>query len=87
MRTTILSDPGALLHVIEVYSMSAMQPAPGAGGAAGGGPLDFLRTNPQFIALRQIVQSNPMILQPMLQVTGTFVFLQVRDVMCLDPYV
>ena len=44
-----------------------MQPATEAGGAAGGGPLDFLRTNPQFIALRQIVQSNPMILQPMLQ--------------------
>ena len=48
--------------------MLAVQPAPGAGGASGGGPLDFLRTNPQFIALRQIVQSNPMILQPMLQV-------------------
>ena len=47
--------------------MCPAQPAAGA-GAAGGGPLDFLRTNPQFIALRQIVQSNPMILQPMLQV-------------------
>ena len=47
--------------------MCLAQPAAGA-GAAGGGPLDFLRTNPQFIALRQIVQSNPMILQPMLQV-------------------
>ena len=46
--------------------MCLAQPAAGA-GAAGGGPLDFLRTNPQFIALRQIVQSNPMILQPMLQ--------------------
>ncbi len=47
-----------------------MQQAPaGAGGTGGaGGPLDFLRSNPQFIALRQIVQSNPMILQPMLQV-------------------
>ena len=37
-----------------------------AGG--GQGPLDFLRSNPQFQGLRQIVQSNPQILQPMLQV-------------------
>ena len=46
------------------------QQAPAGAGGAGGaaGPLDFLRSNPQFIALRQIVQSNPMILQPMLQV-------------------
>jgi UV excision repair protein RAD23 len=44
-----------------------LQAAQGMGGA-GGGPLDFLRTNPQFIALRQIVQQNPMILQPMLAV-------------------
>ena len=54
-----------------------MRQAPGgAGGTAGaGGPLDFLRSNPQFIALRQIVQSNPMILQPMLQVKGQGAFL------------
>ena len=60
-----------------------MQPAPGVGGAAGGGPLDFLRTNPQFIALRQIVQSNPMILQPMLQVGGTFI--GKSDLTCPEP--
>jgi hypothetical protein len=36
--------------------------------AAGGGSLDFLRNNTQFQALRQIVQANPQILQPMLQV-------------------
>lgn len=39
-----------------------------AGGAPGGDNLDFLRSNPQFQALRQIVQANPQILQPMLQV-------------------
>ncbi|KAL0020490.1 hypothetical protein WJX77_010539 [Trebouxia sp. C0004] len=47
----------------------------GAGGAegaaaAGGGSLDFLRNNTQFQALRQIVQANPQILQPMLQELG-----------------
>ena len=42
----------------------------GAGGEqAGAGPLDFLRNNPQFQALRQVVQTNPQILQPMLQVS------------------
>ncbi|XP_043695924.1 ubiquitin receptor RAD23b isoform X1 [Telopea speciosissima] len=35
--------------------------------AAGGGSLDFLRHNQQFQALRSMVQSNPQILQPMLQ--------------------
>ena len=54
------------------------QPAGGGAGAAGvgeaaaagagGGSLDFLRNNNQFQALRQIVQANPQILQPMLQV-------------------
>ena len=43
--------------------VAVLQPA-----AGGDGPLDFLRTNPQFQGLRQIVQSNPQILQPMLQV-------------------
>ncbi|KAK1380912.1 Ubiquitin receptor RAD23 [Heracleum sosnowskyi] len=38
--------------------------------AAGAGNLDFLRTNQQFQALRAMVQSNPQILQPMLQELG-----------------
>ena len=42
--------------------------AEAAAGGAGGGSLDFLRNNNQFQALRQIVQANPQILQPMLQV-------------------
>ncbi|KAK9811909.1 hypothetical protein WJX72_012290 [[Myrmecia] bisecta] len=43
-----------------------------AGGGGGGapGPLDFLRQNPQFQALRHVVQANPQILQPMLQELG-----------------
>ncbi|CAK9877224.1 unnamed protein product [Sphagnum jensenii] len=40
------------------------------GGAVGAGALDFLRNNPQFQALRTMVQSNPQILQPMLQELG-----------------
>ncbi|KAG0556403.1 hypothetical protein KC19_11G051100 [Ceratodon purpureus] len=41
-----------------------------AGGGAGLGALDFLRNNPQFQALRTMVQANPQILQPMLQELG-----------------
>ncbi|XP_040935593.1 ubiquitin receptor RAD23b isoform X2 [Gossypium hirsutum] len=42
-----------------------------SGAAAGGdGSLDFLRNNQQFQALRSMVQSNPQILQPMLQELG-----------------
>jgi len=40
------------------------------GGGVGAGALDFLRNNPQFQALRTMVQSNPQILQPMLQELG-----------------
>jgi len=43
----------------------------GAGGAAAGlGNLDFLRNNPQFQQLRQVVQQNPQMLEPILQQVG-----------------
>mmetsp|Transcript_3320 Transcript_3320/g.7373 ORF Transcript_3320/g.7373 Transcript_3320/m.7373 type:complete len:401 (-) Transcript_3320:62-1264(-) len=45
-------------------------PGGGAAGAGGDSELNFLRTNPQFQALRQMVQANPQILQPMLQELG-----------------
>ncbi|CAM6027154.1 unnamed protein product [Sphagnum balticum] len=45
------------------------QGMPGLGGG-GAGALDFLSNNPQFQALRTMVQSNPQILQPMLQELG-----------------
>jgi len=52
-------------------------PGGGDGAGAGGSPgaqaqseLSFLRNNPQFQALRQMVQANPQILQPMLQELG-----------------
>lgn len=38
-----------------------------SGGGEGTGALDFLRNNPQFSALRNMVAQNPQILQPMLQ--------------------
>ncbi|KAG7008010.1 hypothetical protein G7Y79_00007g021350 [Physcia stellaris] len=43
-----------------------------AGGRAGGaaGNLDFLRQNPQFQQLRQIVQTQPQMLEPILQQVG-----------------
>jgi UV excision repair protein RAD23 len=45
--------------------------AGGAGAAAGGlGNLDFLRNNPQFQQLRQVVQQNPQMLEPILQQVG-----------------
>ncbi|KAM7254120.1 hypothetical protein ACFE04_031802 [Oxalis oulophora] len=47
------------------------QGAPSAAGGAGGlGTLEFLRNNPQFQALRSMVQANPQILQPMLLELG-----------------
>ncbi|RYR63895.1 hypothetical protein Ahy_A04g021646 isoform B [Arachis hypogaea] len=41
-----------------------------SGAGPGLGSLDFLRNNPQFQALRSMVQSNPQILQPVLQELG-----------------
>ncbi|KAK7336031.1 hypothetical protein VNO80_28237 [Phaseolus coccineus] len=41
-----------------------------SGVGAGIGSLDFLRNNPQFQVLRSMVQSNPQILQPVLQELG-----------------
>uniref|UniRef100_J3LA62 Ubiquitin receptor RAD23 n=1 Tax=Oryza brachyantha TaxID=4533 RepID=J3LA62_ORYBR len=43
------------------------QGGPNDGGGAGGGTLEFLRHNQQFQALREMVHTNPQILQPMLQ--------------------
>ncbi|KAF2772271.1 UV excision repair protein Rad23 [Teratosphaeria nubilosa] len=39
----------------------------GQGGGAGGAQLDFLRNNPQFQQLRQVVQQQPAMLEPILQ--------------------
>ncbi|KAI4247037.1 MAG: hypothetical protein L6R40_001702 [Gallowayella cf. fulva] len=42
----------------------------GRGGAGGSTNLDFLRNNPQFQQLRQIVQTQPQMLEPILQQVG-----------------
>ena len=42
----------------------------GAAGAEGLGNLDFLRNNPQFQQLRQVVQQQPQMLEPILQQVG-----------------
>nr|POF11505.1 uv excision repair protein rhp23 [Quercus suber] len=39
----------------------------GQGGGVGGNALDFLRNNPQFQQLRQVVQQQPQMLEPILQ--------------------
>ncbi|KAL8099228.1 hypothetical protein AgCh_031769 [Apium graveolens] len=46
------------------------QGLPNMGSNASAGNLDFLRNSPQFQALRTMVQTNPQILQPMLQELG-----------------
>jgi UV excision repair protein RAD23 len=43
------------------------QAAQAQAAQAGGGPFDFLRNHPQFNTIRQMVQQNPHLLQPLLQ--------------------
>lgn len=45
-------------------------PSQGRAGAAGLANLDFLRNNPQFQQLRQVVQQQPQMLEPILQQVG-----------------
>ncbi|KAI4154097.1 MAG: hypothetical protein LQ341_000436 [Variospora aurantia] len=42
----------------------------GRGAAGGNANLDFLRNNPQFQQLRQVVQTQPQMLEPILQQVG-----------------
>jgi len=63
------SGPNSLLGALTgQVQPGAQPPQPPAGLPAGGGsPLDFLRQHPQFNQLRQMVQQNPQLLQPVLQ--------------------
>ncbi|URD98006.1 DNA repair protein [Musa troglodytarum] len=66
--STDLAAPG---HPSGVPNSSPLNMFPqgntNTGVGTGGGSLDFLRNNQQFLALRAMVQANPQILQPMLQ--------------------
>jgi UV excision repair protein RAD23 len=56
--------------VDQPFDMFGNAPAGGAAAqAAAGGPLAALRNNPQFQALRAVVQQRPELLQPMLAVS------------------
>jgi len=57
--------PGNLFSMAAAQAQQAQQ----ASGATAGGPFDFLR-NPQFNNIRQLVQQNPSLLQPVLQHLG-----------------
>lgn len=51
--------------------VSASQPSPAGGGPAStGNPLEFLRNQPQFQQMRQIIQQNPALLPALLQQLG-----------------
>ncbi|CAJ2661477.1 unnamed protein product [Trifolium pratense] len=63
-------QPGPMQQGKTRHKKNPAYKSPGSGTGAGAGSLDFLRNNPQFQALRTMVQSNPEILQPVLQELG-----------------
>lgn len=62
------------INLFEAAAAAASQrgsaPSQGRAGAASLGNLDFLRNNPQFQQLRQVVQQQPQMLEPILQQVG-----------------
>jgi UV excision repair protein RAD23 len=63
---------GGAVNLFEQAAAAANAPrqasgAAGASSAEGMAGLEFLRQSPQFTQLRQLVQSNPQMLQPILQ--------------------
>lgn len=60
---------------VNLFDLAAQRGGRGAGAGAGAGAadlgnLDFLRGNPQFQQLRQVVQQQPQMLEPILQQLG-----------------
>ena len=58
--------PGPNTQPLNLFPEGGVPGGGGGGGGSGSGILDFLRENPQFQAIRAMVQGNPQILQPML---------------------
>jgi hypothetical protein len=74
-HTIIVLQPRIIIiNIYNIYTIYKGDATPaaagGAGGAGAGGPFGFLRQHPQFDALRLMVQSNPAMLQPVLQQLG-----------------
>ncbi|OWM67966.1 hypothetical protein CDL15_Pgr017534 [Punica granatum] len=75
-QTTESSEPtpatstGPNANPLNLFPQGLPSTGTGGTGAAGAGTFNFLRDNPQFQALRTMVQANPQILQPMLQELG-----------------
>lgn len=62
------------INLFEAAAAAANQRSGGGRGGAGAGGLgnlDFLRNNPQFQQLRQVVQQQPQMLEPILQQVGS----------------
>jgi UV excision repair protein RAD23 len=61
------------INLFEAAAAAASQRSVGGRGAGAGGlgNLDFLRNNPQFQQLRQVVQQQPQMLEPILQQVGS----------------
>ena len=58
--------PGPNTQPLNLFPEGGVPGGGGGGGGEGSGIRDFLRENPQFQAIRAMVQGNPQILQPML---------------------
>lgn len=65
-----INNPGG--QYVNLFDAAAAQAEPTAAAGAGAADptLEFLRNSPQFLQLRQLVQSQPHLLQPLLQQLG-----------------